>query len=89
VPRTARQDTMTVLWLIIPLAVLAIAIAVVPVLVGSMRHDRSVKEGDPATTRLAAREANRWHARLGRRTRRVPRQLEPGREATVASDPQG
>lgn len=87
-PRTARRHTMTLLWLIIPIGVLAIAIAVAPVLVGSVRHDRSVKEGEPATTRTAAREANRWHARLGRRTRRTPDQLAPGSEATVGSDPQ-
>ena len=78
---------MTVLWiLIIPLAVLAIAITVLPVLIGSARHDRSVKESDLATTRLAAREANRWHLRLGRRTRRVPSELEQGSDATVSVD---
>jgi hypothetical protein len=77
---------MLILWLLIPLAVVAIAIAVVPVMVGSVRHDRSVKEGEPASTALAAREANRWHVRLGRRTRRMPRELEPGRNATIASD---
>ena len=85
-PRTARRRTMTLLWLIIPIGVLAIAVAVAPVLVGSVRHDRSVKEGEPATTRAAAHEANRWHARLGRRTRRTPDQLAPGGEATVGSD---
>ncbi len=87
-PRNARRNTMDLLWLIIPIAVLALAIAVAPVLVGSVRHDRSVKEGEPTTTESAAREANRWHARLGRRTRRTPRQLAPGSEATVGSDPQ-
>ena len=77
---------MTLLWILIPLAILAIAIAVLPVLIGSVRHDRSIREGEPATTRLAAREANRWHARLGRRTRRVPGQLEQGGDATVSVD---
>jgi hypothetical protein len=77
---------MTLLWILIPLAILAIAIAVLPVLIGSVRHDRSIREGEPATTRLAAREANRWHARLGRRTRRVPNQLEQGGDATVSVD---
>ena len=48
---------MNTLWITAPLAVLAIVIAVVPVLVGTIRHERSVKEGEPATTRLAAREA--------------------------------
>ena len=84
--RTTRFDTMHILWILIPLAVVAVAIAVVPVMIGSIRHDRSVKEGEPATTELAAREANRWHGRLGRRTRRMPRELEPGRNATVATD---
>jgi hypothetical protein len=74
---------MTLFWIIIPLAVLAIGIAVLPVLVGSFRHDRSVREGAPATTEGAVREVNQWHSRLGRRMRRTPRQLEPGREATV------
>jgi hypothetical protein len=73
---------MTLFWIIIPLAVLAIGIAVLPVLVGSFRHDRSVREGAPATTEGAAREVNQWHSRLGRRMRRTPRQLEPGRDAT-------
>lgn len=86
-PRIARARPMTILWIIIPLAVLAIAVAVVPVLVGSVRHDHSVRDGEPATTDLAAREANRWHARLGRRTRRAPEELAPGTEATVGSDP--
>jgi len=77
---------MTALWLMIPLALLALAIAVLPVLVGSARHERSVKEGDPATTHLAAREANRWHRRLDRRTRRMPSDLEQGSNATVSAD---
>jgi hypothetical protein len=77
---------MIVLWILIPLAVLAIAIAVLPVLIGSIRHDHSIKEGAPATTGLAAREANFWHRRLGRRTRRVPDQLQQGSEATVSPE---
>ena len=64
-------------------AVLTYRIAVLPVLVGSFRHDRSVKEGAPATTQAAVREVNQWHSRLGRRMRRTPRQLEPGGDATV------
>jgi len=75
---------MTLFWIIIPLAVAAIGIAVLPVLVGSFRHDRSVKEGAPATTLTAVREVNQWHWRLGRRTRRTPRQLEPGRSALIS-----
>jgi hypothetical protein len=74
---------MTLFWIIIPLAVLAIGIAVLPVLVGSFRHDRSVKEGAPASTQAAAREVNQWHSRLGRRIRRTPRQVESGADATV------
>src|ERR1700674_207399 len=61
-PRTARLHTMTLFWIIIPLAVLAVGIAVLPVLVGSFRHDRSVKEGAPATTQAAVREVNQWHS---------------------------
>jgi hypothetical protein len=74
---------MTLFWIIIPLAVLAIGIAVLPVLVGSFRHDRSVREGAPVTTKAAAREVNQWHSRLGRRIRRTPRQLESGPGAPV------
>lgn len=72
---------MTVLWIIIPLAILAVAIAVVPVLVGSVVHDKSVKEGDRPTTERAVGEANRWHRRLGRPIRRSPQQLTPDWEA--------
>ena len=61
---------MTLFWIIIPLALLAIGIAVLPVLIGSFRHDRSVKEGTPATTQAAVREVNQWAPRLGRRMRR-------------------
>ena len=77
------SNTMIVLWILIPLAVLAIGIAVLPVLIGSKRHDQSVREGEPASTQMAAREVNSWHARLGRRTRRAPGELEPGSDATV------
>jgi len=66
---------MTIVWILIPVAVVAIAIAVLPVLIGSVHQDRSVKQGDAPTTRRAAREANRQHSRLGRRTRRVPDDL--------------
>lgn len=76
---------MTTFWIIVPLAVLAIGIAVLPVLVGSYRQDRSIKEGAPATTRVAVHEANQWHSRLGRRMRRRPRELEPGSDATHGS----
>ena len=78
---------MTVLWIIIPLAVVAIAVAVVPVLVGSVVHDKSVKEGDRPTTELAAGEANHWHRRLGRPIRRSPRQLTPDWEAPRGQTP--
>jgi hypothetical protein len=74
---------MTTLWIIVPLAVLAIGIAVLPVLIGSYRHDRSVKEGTPVSTREAAREVNQWHSRLGRHIRRTPQQLEPGRDTSA------
>jgi hypothetical protein len=78
---------MTVLWIIIPLAVVAIAIAVVPVLAGSVVHDKSVKEGDRPTTEQAVGEANHWHRRLGRPIRRSPKQLTPDWEAPTATAP--
>ena len=77
------RKPMTLFWIIIPLAVLAIGIAVLPVLVDSFRHDRSDKESAPATTQAAVREVNQWHRHLGQRIRRTPRELEPGRNATV------
>ena len=79
--------TMTTLWIIVLLAVFAIAIAVLPVLIGSYRHDRSVKEGTPASARAAADEVNQWHSRLGRHIRRTPQQLEPGHDPSAGVTP--
>ena len=75
---------MGILYVIVPLMVLGIVIAVIPVLVGSIHQDRSIREGMPANTYEAAREANRWHTTLGRRVRRTPRELTPGSDATTS-----
>ena len=85
-PRHPSIYTMELLWLLIPLAIVAIAIAVIPVAVGSFHQEHSTKEGTPANTRLATREANQRHAELGRRIRRAPHQLQPGRDATLESN---
>jgi len=86
VHRNSCIYTMELLWLLVPLAIVAIAIAVIPVVVGSIHQEHSAKEGAPTNTRLAAREANQWHVRLGRRIRRAPHQLQPGQEATLGSN---
>lgn len=77
---------MTVLWILIPLAVVAIAIAVVPVLAGSVVHDRSVKKGESPTPEKAVGEANGWHRRLGHPIKRQPHHLKPGRATKVPSE---
>jgi len=84
VSRTTCLDPMSTPFLIILLALLAIAIAVIPLLVGSFKDDRSVDDGGSNTIHLGALESNRRHARLGRRTRRSPHELAPDSESTVA-----
>jgi hypothetical protein len=58
---------MIALYIILPLMVLAIVIAVVPVLIGSVRHHRSLQSGRIETVESAAYEAEFWHHMLGHR----------------------
>ncbi len=69
---------MLVLYIVIPLMVLAVIIAVVPVLRGSIRHDRAMGAGALETGATAEREADFWHRMLGhRRNRQVGRVVVP------------
>jgi hypothetical protein len=51
----------------IPLMALGVGIAVLPVLVGSMRHDRAMRSGELPTLQTATQEADFWHHMLGHR----------------------
>ncbi len=63
---------MFVLYIIIPIMVLAVAVAVMPVLFGSVRHNRAMREGRIETTETANQEAAFWHRMLGHRKGRQP-----------------
>jgi hypothetical protein len=60
---------MTVLYVTLPIMVLAVAIAVVPVLRGSARHNRALREGQLETAGSAKHESDFWHRVLGRKTK--------------------
>jgi uncharacterized membrane protein len=65
VPRL--QAHMTLFYITIPLMIAAVAIAVVPVLVGSFRHDRALERGHFETAESVAQESDFWHHMLGHR----------------------
>jgi hypothetical protein len=58
---------MTVFLLSVPLMIVGVAIAVLPVLVGSARHHRSIVAGELETPESRAVEADFWHHMLGHR----------------------
>ena len=62
-PRVGRDH---VLVIVIPLMVLGVIIASVP-LFGSIRHNRAMRAGRIETTESARQEADFWHRMLGRR----------------------
>ena len=68
---------MNVLAIVIPLMVLGIIIATVPVLLGSVRHDRAMQAGEIETAKSARQEADFWHRMLGHR---------PGRRVVATPD---
>jgi hypothetical protein len=76
---------MSVLPIVIPLMVLAVLVATVPVLWGSVRHHRAMRDGRIETTETARQEAEFWHRMLGRRRRRgvvaTPELLDDGEVA--------
>ncbi len=51
----------------IPLMALGVAVAVLPVLIGSVRHDQAVRSGALPSRRTATQEADFWHHMLGHR----------------------
>ncbi len=59
---------MILFYLTIPFMLLGLAIAVLPVLVGSFRNQRSIREGQIDTPETRAHEANFWHHVLGHRS---------------------
>lgn len=63
---------MLALYIIVPIMVLAVAVAVVPVLLGSFRHNRAMREGRIETAESASEEAAFWHRMLGHRKARHP-----------------
>jgi hypothetical protein len=58
---------MAIFYLSIALMVLAVAVAVLPVLLGSIRHHRSLQNRQLETAESSAREVDFWHHMLGRR----------------------
>jgi hypothetical protein len=56
---------MTLFYLTIPLMIVAVAIAVVPVLVGSFRHDKALENGHFETAESVGQESHFWHHMLG------------------------
>ena len=58
---------MTVFWFTLPLMVLGVAIAVLPVTINSLRHGRSLSTGAEDTDESARREAASWNHHLRRR----------------------
>lgn len=58
---------MNALVIAIPLMVLGVIIATVPVLLGSVRHHRAVQAGLIETAESARQEADFWHRMLGHR----------------------
>jgi len=68
----AGRVPMTVFWIIAPIMAVGIAIATIPVLVGSIRHNRAMRSGRIETPESAREEAEFWHRMLGRRRGRGP-----------------
>jgi hypothetical protein len=66
-PLPASALNMNVLLIVIPLMVLGVLIATLPVLVGSFRHNRAMRAGRIETAETARQEADFWHRVLGHR----------------------
>ena len=58
---------MLVFYITVPLMVLAVLIAVIPVLRGSIRHDRAMRRGAIESAPTADHEVVFWHRILGHR----------------------
>ncbi len=83
---------MLALYIIVPIMVLAVAIAVLPVLLGSLRHNRAMRHGKVETVASADEEADFWHRMLGRgsgrRPVRTPDLLADGEVTRVIAKPE-
>ena len=66
-PTRPAHFIMMILYLTIPLMLLVTAIAVLPVLLGSIRHQRSLVNEGLDTSSDMADEAGAWHRMLGHR----------------------
>ncbi len=64
-PSRTCYPAVILLYLSIPLMVIAAAIAVLPVLIGSFRHKRSLEHGGLETADSVSRESDFWHHMLG------------------------
>lgn len=83
---------MLALYIIVPIMVLAVAIAVLPVLLGSVRHNRAMRHGKVESVASANEEADFWHRMLGhrsgRRPVRTPELLADGEVTRVFAKPE-
>lgn len=83
---------MLALYIIIPIMVLAVVIAVVPVLLGSFRHNHAMREGKLESAESAHEEAAFWARMLGRRHAthpvRTPELLTDNEVTRVTADPE-
>jgi hypothetical protein len=83
---------MLALYIIIPIMVLAIAVAVVPVLVGSFRHNKAMQDGRLESVDSANEEADFWHRMLGHRSGRplvkTPEMIADGEVTRVVAEPE-
>ena len=69
---------MLVFYITVPLMVAAVLVATVPVLRGSLRHDRDMRQGDLESAETADHEVDFWHRLLGRRGSGPTELVTPG-----------
>ena len=69
---------MLVFSITVPLMVVAVVIAVIPVLRGSFRHDRQMHAGSIESGSTADQEVEFWHRLLGHRGARPRIMATPG-----------
>ena len=69
---------MLVFYITVPLMVVAVVIAVIPVERGSFRHDRQMHAGSIESGSTADQEVEFWHRLLGRRGARPRIMATPG-----------
>lgn len=83
---------MLALYIIIPIMVLAVAVAVLPVLVGSFRHHKAMQDGTIESAESATKEADFWHRMLGhtrgRSLVKTPEMIADGEVTRVVAEPE-